>query len=469
VPVADRRTGVVIAFSTAQGETATDEGAKSAPYAAALAEEIVKPGRNDLQVFHEVRTRVVRTTGGQTPWTHDGLVGDRVVFKPALSGAVQALPPAPARHSEAADAWSVAKDTKSIATLEAFIRRFGDTFYGDLAKERLAELKQPATVKPAPAPVTHQQAEAQRDAEAQRVWHATKDTSSVPVLEAFAVRYANTFYADQARRQIEELKKHQTAIALPDKTTAPLRAAKSLTPAKERALKPKDTFKECGECPEMVVVPAGHFMMGHGKDDLPPQRVTRDQVPVTIARPFAIGRFAVTRGEFAGFVRATRHNTDGGCKAFIGTGSDEKLFPDRNWRSPGFSQDDRHPVVCVNWNDASAYVTWLSSSTGKAYRLPSEAEREYVSRAGTVTPFWWGSSISPQQANYDGNFAYAGGAKGEYRRKTVRSMPSFQIRGGSSTSTAMCGSGPMLAPSFPGSTSVLGWCAVDPGTAIRGS
>jgi len=85
----------------------------------------------------------------------------------------------------------------------------------------------------------------------------------------------------------------------------------------------------------------------------------------------------------------------------------------------GFAQDDRHPVVCVNWDDAKAYATWLSRKTGRTHRLLSEAEREYVTRADTTTPFWWGSSITPTQANYDGNHdPYKGGGfKGEYRPK----------------------------------------------------
>lgn len=143
LPMPDRRTGVVIAFSTGPGETATDEGAKSAPYAAALADEIVKPGRNDLVVFHEVRTRVVRETSGQTPWTHDGLVGERVVFKPARPVPPPG-PPISVNPSEAAEAWAATKDTQSTVMLEIFIRRFGDTYFGELAKMRLAELNEAA-------------------------------------------------------------------------------------------------------------------------------------------------------------------------------------------------------------------------------------------------------------------------------------------------------------------------------------
>src|SRR5262249_44750293 len=83
VPVSEYRTGVVLAFATAAGETASDEGTTSGPYAAALAEEIVKPGYNDQAVFNAVRARVAAAARGQTPWTHDGLVGERIVFKAA--------------------------------------------------------------------------------------------------------------------------------------------------------------------------------------------------------------------------------------------------------------------------------------------------------------------------------------------------------------------------------------------------
>ena len=80
----------------------------------------------------------------------------------------------------------------------------------------------------------------------------------------------------------------------------------------------------------------------------------------------------------------------------------------------------------MSWDDAKAYVKWLSKKTGKDYRLLSEAEREYVARAGTTTPFWWGSSITPEQANYDGNYTYTGRRpKGEYRQKTLP-VKSFQ-------------------------------------------
>ena len=187
----------------------------------------------------------------------------------------------------------------------------------------------------------------------------------------------------------------------------------------QRCLRPGygEPFKDCLECPELVVVPAGSFMMGASPGEEVFNHEREDRVQVNIAEPFAVGRFAVTRSEFAAFLAATAHNSDGGCYDI--SSSEVKGRAGRDWRSPGFLQDDRHPVVCVNWHDAKAYVAWLASHTGKGYRLLTETEREYVARAGSITPFWWGSTISTDQANYDGSITYAGGAAGERRRATV--------------------------------------------------
>jgi formylglycine-generating enzyme required for sulfatase activity len=192
-----------------------------------------------------------------------------------------------------------------------------------------------------------------------------------------------------------------------------------------RCLRPgsAQSFKDCPECPEMVVVPPGRFTMGAPPDEERHHGTEReDQVPVALAKPLAVGRFSVTRGEFAAFIAATNYRTEGGC--FVLKGSTYKRDAERSWRSPGFVQDDKHPVVCVSWSDAKSYLGWLSSSSGKIYRLLSESEREYVARAGSTTPFWWGATISTAQANYDGNITYGAGAKGEWRKSTV-SVESF--------------------------------------------
>ncbi|MFZ1109606.1 MAG: SUMF1/EgtB/PvdO family nonheme iron enzyme [Rhodomicrobium sp.] len=180
--------------------------------------------------------------------------------------------------------------------------------------------------------------------------------------------------------------------------------------------------------PEMVAVPAGAFMMGTAPAEIDAlckeysasaEYIKREgpQHRISIASPFAVGRFPVTRGEFSAFVKDKGHDMSGG--AYGWTGSEWKKDPKKSWQDPGFSQDGSHPAVCVNWDDAKAYAKWLSDKTGKDYRLLSEAEWEYACRAGTSTPFWWGKSISTEQANYDGNYTFGGGKKGEYRQRTV--------------------------------------------------
>ena len=193
----------------------------------------------------------------------------------------------------------------------------------------------------------------------------------------------------------------------------------------------------------MVVVPAGSFTMGSPPEE--PERAAEreDQVRVTIARPFAIGAFAGDAGRVRRVRGGTRHKPDQGCYFWTGTTWEERA--DRSWQSPGFAQANRHPVPCVALADAKAYVAWLSSRTGKTYRLPSEAEREYATRAGTTTPFWWGATISTQQANYNGTHAYAGGAKGEWRQRTLP-VDSFRpIPGAFTTCTATSGTGLRIA------------------------
>ena len=178
-----------------------------------------------------------------------------------------------------------------------------------------------------------------------------------------------------------------------------VRTAKPLSAAEERALQPKDLFKECESCPEMVVVPAGEFTMGAPETERNSDADERPQHRVVFANRFAVGQFAVTFAEWDACVAA------GGCKNYRPA--------DRGWGR------GRQPVINLWWEDARAYARWISEKTGRPYRLLSEAEREYVTRAGTTTPFWWGASISTEQANYDGGFTYGCRRKGEYRQRTV--------------------------------------------------
>jgi formylglycine-generating enzyme required for sulfatase activity len=169
-----------------------------------------------------------------------------------------------------------------------------------------------------------------------------------------------------------------TIAAAPPASAASSEVA-PLSLMQEKALKPKGTFKECTSCPEMVVVPAGSFTMaspasepGHSADEGP-------QHTVTIARPFAVGRFEVTFDEWDACA------ADGGCNGYRPS--------DEGWGR------GRRPVINVSWDDAKAYVAWLSKKTGKPYRLLSGSEYEYATRAGTQTAYPWGDAIGTNNAN----------------------------------------------------------------------
>ncbi|OPH81325.1 hypothetical protein B2M20_18355 [Nitrobacter vulgaris] len=147
----------------------------------------------------------------------------------------------------------------------------------------------------------------------------------------------------------------------------------------ERPLKPKDVFKDCANCPEMVVVPAGSFKMGSPTNEPGHSAEESPQHLVTIARPFAVGRFEVTFDEWDACV------AEGGCNGYKPS--------DEGWGR------GRRPVINVSWDDAQAYVTWLSKKTGKPYRLLSGSEYEYAMRAGTQTVYPWGNTVGTNNAN----------------------------------------------------------------------
>lgn len=175
--------------------------------------------------------------------------------------------------------------------------------------------------------------------------------------------------------------------------TSPLHIPSSPAPVER-------SFTDCkAGCPVMIVVHTGSFERGSLDDE--PQR-GNDEGPVlkvSIRKVIAVGKFPVTFDEW------DYCHSHGGCKS---------LFPsDNNWGR------GRRPVINVSWEDAQNYVAWLSKYTGQTYRLLSEAEREYIARAGSKTPFWWGNSITPKEANYDGTKRYTDEATGLYRQQTL--------------------------------------------------
>jgi formylglycine-generating enzyme required for sulfatase activity len=169
-------------------------------------------------------------------------------------------------------------------------------------------------------------------------------------------------------------------------------------------------FQDAPFGPELVVVPPGRFMMGSPESEPERNKTEGPRREVTIARALAVGRYAVTFAEWD-FAQ-----TDAEWRNML-TGPAPRQADDRGW-----GRGDR-PVIGVSWEDAQGYAKWLAAKTGQDYRLLSEAEWEYCCRAGSDTPFWWGATITPPQANYKGYFASNGefvyaGSGGEYGGKT---------------------------------------------------
>ncbi len=158
----------------------------------------------------------------------------------------------------------------------------------------------------------------------------------------------------------------------PQSNSTPKTPTTSAPPSPSTGYKTGDTFRDCPECGEVVVVGAGSFQMGSSAEfEGPAHRVT-------VAKAFAIGRREVTFDEWDACVTA------GGCK---------HRPDDRGW-----GRGDR-PVTNVSWLDAKAFVAWMSQKTGKTYRLPSEAEWEFAARGGTDTAYWWGRDVGGGNAN----------------------------------------------------------------------
>ncbi|WP_374328022.1 SUMF1/EgtB/PvdO family nonheme iron enzyme [Azonexus sp.] len=148
---------------------------------------------------------------------------------------------------------------------------------------------------------------------------------------------------------------------------------------------PGKVYKDCKSCPEMVNLPAGSFAMGQYPANVNYKANPGHRVSLP---PFAIGRTEVTVAQYAAFVQETgRPEPSVGCEADIDL---QKVALVKSWREPGYPVSGNHPVSCVTWEDANAYVKWLSYKFKRQYRLPSEAEWEYAARAGTTGLYPWG-------------------------------------------------------------------------------
>jgi formylglycine-generating enzyme required for sulfatase activity len=152
-------------------------------------------------------------------------------------------------------------------------------------------------------------------------------------------------------------------------------------------------FQDCETCPEMVVLPAGDFMMGSPASEL--GRVDVEGLPrrVIIPKRIAIGKFEVTVEQMSIFMTETGMTIGGSCRRLVNPERPPPTWsaPEGSLEHPGYEITGSHPAVCISWHEAQSYVAWLQRRTGKPYRLPTEAEWEYAARAGAATRYSFGN------------------------------------------------------------------------------
>ncbi len=420
----------LVAFAAKAGSTADDGDTANSPFTTALVKHLPIPGLDVRKAFGFVRDDVLKVTNNrQEPFIYGSLGGDDVALVP-LPAAPKIDPAATAR-----DDFQLTSQINVVAAWDSFLAKYPNGFYSDLARAqrdkliaanvaeqaRLAAerkaLDQAKAAEEARIAASKtkaaEEAKAAKAAEEARAARAAELAKAAKAAEeAKAAKAAEDLRAVEAARakaaQIQQLAAilptdprpapgtgnvgphAQTGCAAtePQAVSLPVDAARSLSLPEECSLKPKQSFKECQNCPEMVVIPSGEFMMGSSDSEISNGIAATNEAPqhkVMVKETIAIGRFEVTRDQFAAFVTASGYTPGSRCFTF-----EQNLPREREGRSyllPGYAQDGNHPAVCVSWNDAQAYADWLSKATGKPYRLLSEAEFEFAARAGSTMPF----------------------------------------------------------------------------------
>ncbi len=305
-------TGTIVAYATAPGSTAEDGSGTQGTYTGALARYLAQPGLDIKEVFDRAAQEVERLTNGRQRPREEIGLRGRFVLR-EMPAAVLATGP-----------------VQGV----------------------------PSTLTPVDDP--------ERD-----VWELAKRRDNAATYEAYLQAYPQGRYVAAARAALAGLRPAPVETRPASAVAVAPSAAPSVLGRRD-----SEVFKDCAECPEMVAIPAGRFLMGS-----PPGEAGRyaDEGPqrwVGISR-FAMGKYEVTQGEWLAVM-----------------GSNPSDFSNCGMNCP---------VENVSWNDAQEYVRRLSQRTGQSYRLPSEAEWEYSAKAGTTTAYFWGDRFDGGRANNGGS------------------------------------------------------------------
>ena len=395
----------LVAYSAAAGTTADDGEGRNSPYVSALLAHLEDPV--DVGVmFRLVRARVLSATNDrQRPHEYSSLLREHYL---GVSGGGGALA-GPTASSEAALGLDRAArrvlqrrlaaagfdpgapdgmfGPATRASIRSWQASYGLSATGYLDAAQAEALR--TGVSPGPAPVTAPVGSADpvvvaggspdpvRAQQETVFWESIEDSANPADYEAYLETWPSGTFAALARNRLEESRAEAADPPRPD-PPAPAPARPDPSRPVRRA---GEVFRDCPSCPEMVVVPAGTFRMGSPASEEGRFGNEGPQHSVTVMS-FALGVTEVTFDEWDACVRG------GGCNGY---------HPgDEGWGRGA------RPVINVNWDDARAYVSWLSRETGESYRLPSEAEWEYAARGDETTPFHTGTTISTGQANYGG-------------------------------------------------------------------
>jgi len=357
----------LVAYAAKEGTVALDGTGRNSPFAIALLHHLEQPGLEVMQMFREVHDDVHEATGGQKPVVYGSLSAKAVYLTgPAVIVPGEGTKVAGSETAADVEYWktvnAIEDPVSRIAALQDYRTRFPAGSYANLAAIQLDELRRKVA--------------------------AGASGSAIP-------RDASDPGAtSQAAQDSERL---DVALApVQDGDSGDVAGWKQLKEPGARDLRYEGEFRDCPQCPRMVVVPAGTYEMGspsgEGADD------EEHRHRVTLPAPIAIGMFEVQRGEFTRFLEETNRSGGSACWHYDGVETREGGGP----TDPGFVQGENEPMVCVSWMDAKAYVDWLSRKTKRQYRLLSESEWEYAARGGTATPRYWDESETGQCRNANG-------------------------------------------------------------------
>ena len=375
--------GTFIAYATSPGSVAADGTGRNGLYTRSLLRALESQDSDIDKVFGRVRTGVVQeTAGAQVPWTSSSMVG---------------------------------------------------SFYFDAAEDRVAQRSTPlAPVADTSAAVSSIAANKPYDPQQeQSLWNRIKDSRNPSDFIAYLERFSGAPRAAFARWIVQKY-----GGTLPANVGAPVPPPVFSPPATRTESRPQPALdapapvfatptasssanseRDCANCPELITISAGEFVMGSGKEEKSREPDEEPAHRVRVEGPLAVGKYEVTRGQYAEFARETKRDHKPGCNSTLGGRFNRNLKG--TWSAPGFAQKDDEPVVCVSWEDATAYAVWLGKKTGKPYRLLAEAEWEYLARAGTTGRRSWPETDEAAACKY------ANVADASFRRVSP-GMPVFQ-------------------------------------------